>query len=235
MRLLYYNNRKASLERCVAVDDRKEKTMVEDIQEQPAAASADTSLPRRKFLGQLAGGALLTLAAPVLAYAHGRPHAYVHAGRSRFQANRALALVNPNTGENLRLTYFDRGRYVRPALWEINHLLRDYRTGDVHAIDVPLLDQLHDLQVLLGIGNRPFHVISGYRSPSTNGWLHHESAGVSSHSLHMQGRAVDVRIEGLDTRHLRNAAMAMGRGGVGYYRDSDFVHIDTGKFRNWQG
>jgi uncharacterized protein YcbK (DUF882 family) len=142
-------------------------------------------------------------------------------------------LVNPNTGDKLKLTYFEKGKYIKPALREINYVLRDYRTGDVHQIDPLLLDQLHDLRHTLGIAHRPFHIISGYRSPYTNSRLHHESFGVSNNSLHMQGRAIDIRVEGLDSHHIRNAALAMRRGGVGYYHESNFVHLDTGKFRTW--
>jgi uncharacterized protein YcbK (DUF882 family) len=205
--------------------------MLQRILENHIGDDSDATLSRRKFLKNLAYGAVLTLSTPALAQA--ASHAAIHPAKTRYPANRTLALVNPNTGDKLKLTYFEKGHYIKPALREINYVLRDYRTGDIHPIDPYLLDQLHDLRLSLGIAHRPFHIISGYRSPHTNSLLHHESHGVSNNSLHMQGRAIDVRVEGLDSRHIRNAALAMHRGGVGYYHESDFVHLDTGKVRSW--
>lgn len=182
----------------------------------------DSVLSRRRFIKHLACGALLTLGAPVVA----------EAAKGRLPTHKSLSFQNPHTGDKLKLTYFEKGRYIKHALAEINFVLRDFRTGDVHPIDVELLNQLHDLKLALGV-NRPFHIISGYRSPFTNARLHEHSAGVANHSLHMQGKAIDIRIENFSTRHIRNAALAMRRGGVGYYPDSDFVHLDTGKVRTW--
>lgn len=183
----------------------------------------DLLLSRRRFIAKVACGAILTLGSPALA----------NAAKGRFPSHKSLAFQNTHTGDKLKLTYFEKGRYIKAALREINFVLRDFRTGDVHPIDIELLDQLHDLKLMLGTGNRPFHIISGYRSPYTNSHLQAEGFGVASHSLHMQGKAIDIRIEGLDTRRIRGAALAMQRGGVGYYPDSDFVHLDSGKFRNW--
>jgi len=197
--------------------------MLQRILENRAGDDTDVCHARRRFIGHLACGAFLSLAGPTIG----------HAAKGRFPAPKSLALHNINTGEKLKLTYFEKGRYIKPALREINFVLRDYRTGDVHPIDINLLDQLHDLRLMLGVANRPFHIISGFRSPATNHFLHHETSGVANNSLHMHGRAIDIRMEGLDTRRIRNAALAMHRGGVGYYGDSDFVHIDTGKFRTW--
>lgn len=197
--------------------------MLQRILENHVGDDSDIALSRRRFLKHLSCGAMLTLGTPSIA----------HAAKGRFPAHKTLAFQNPHTGDKLKLTYFDKGRYVKAALREINYVLRDFRTGDVHPIDIDLLDQLHDLKLALGVANRPFHIISGYRSAFSNARLHNESPGVANHSLHMQGRAIDIRIEGLDTRHIRNAAMAMHRGGVGYYHESDFVHLDTGKFRTW--
>jgi len=143
-----------------------------------------------------------------------------------------LNLHNTNTGDRLSLTYFEQGRYIREALEEISYLFRDYHTGDVHPVDTALLDQLYDLKRNLDI-NKPFHVISGYRSPYTNAYLRQQSHRVAKHSLHMEGRAIDIRIEGVDTRTIRNAALAMRRGGVGYYPRAGFVHLDTGEIRTW--
>ncbi|PPD33146.1 MAG: hypothetical protein CTY19_08735 [Methylomonas sp.] len=154
------------------------------------------------------------------------------ADHGRFSTHRALAFQNPHTGDKLNLTYFEKGRYLNDALNEISFLLRDYRTGDVHPIDPELLDQLHDLKQMLGL-YQPFDVICGYRSPLTNARLHAEHSGVANNSFHMHGRAVDIRIERFDLRRIHNAALAMHRGGVGFYPESNFIHLDTGTFRTW--
>lgn len=155
------------------------------------------------------------------------------ADRGRFATHRALAFQNPHTGDKLSLTYFEKGRYLTDALDEISFLLRDYRTDDVHPIDPELLDQLHDLKQILGL-NQPFDVICGYRSPLTNAKLHAENSGVANNSFHIHGRAVDIRIERFDLRRIHSAALAMHRGGVGYYPESNFIHLDTGTFRTWR-
>ncbi len=149
-------------------------------------------------------------------------------------SHKMLAFHNTHTGDQLALTYFEQGRYIKDALHEINHLFRDYHDGTVHPIDLALLDQLYDLKHTLEV-RKPFHIVSGYRSPATNADLRKHSDGVAKNSLHMEGRAIDIRIEGLDTRRIRNAALAMQRGGVGYYGRSDFVHLDTGSVRTWIG
>ena len=182
----------------------------------------EATLSRRGFIKQLAGGALLTLAGPDLA----------HAAKLRFPAHKTLAFANVHTGDRLKLTYYEKGRYIKSALHEIDYLLRDYRNGQIHRIDIYLLDQLHDLKQLMNL-NKPFDIISGYRSPATNRYLHDEGHGAANHSLHMQGRAIDIRVDGVACRHIRNAALTLRRGGVGYYPDSDFVHLDTGKIRYW--
>jgi uncharacterized protein YcbK (DUF882 family) len=146
--------------------------------------------------------------------------------------SKMISLQNQHTGDRLRLTYFERGLYIEDALQEIDYVLRDYHTGDVHPIDPALLDQLYDLKLRLGV-SRPFNVISGYRSPETNANLRRHSDGVAKNSLHMQGRAVDIRLEGYDVRTIRDAALSMQRGGVGYYSASNFVHLDTGDIRTW--
>jgi len=196
--------------------------MLQRLLENRVGDDSDILLSRRRFIRDVACGTLLTLGAPVVA----------HGAKGRFPSHKSLAFQHLHTGDKLKLTYFEKGRYVKSALKEINVLLRDFRTGDIHPIDPALLDQLHDLKLMLGT-HRPFDIISGYRSPTTNAMLHGHSNGVANNSLHMQGRAIDIRIEKFDIRHIRNAALAMHRGGVGYYPDSDFVHLDTGKFRTW--
>lgn len=146
-------------------------------------------------------------------------------------APRTVSFYHTHTGERLTATYYERGGYVPGALQAVNWLLRDFRTETVHVIDPRLLDQLYALNACCG--GRSFEVISGYRSPQTNAMLHRTSSGVATHSLHIEGRAIDVRLEGCDTERLHRAALAMARGGVGFYPRSDFVHLDTGRFRTW--
>lgn len=196
--------------------------MLQRFLENRAEDDGDIVLSRRRFIRHLACGSLLTLGVPVIA----------EAAKGRLPSHKTLAFQNTHTGDKLKLTYFEKGRYIKSALREIDFVLRDYRTGDVFPIDTALLDQLHDLKSMLGV-NRPFHIISGYRSPHTNAKLREHSAGVANNSLHMQGKAIDIRLEGFDTRKIRKAALALRRGGVGYYAKSDFVHLDTGRLRSW--
>ena len=147
--------------------------------------------------------------------------------------HRALSLQNMTTGDSLDVTYYEQGKYLPDALDEINYIYRDHLTDEIHPIDPALLDQLHDLQSTLGVNKRPIHVICGYRSPYTNAQLRRHSRGVARNSLHMQGRAIDIRISGVDSRNIRDAALSMARGGVGYYPGSNFVHLDTGDIRTW--
>lgn len=145
---------------------------------------------------------------------------------------RRLRLDNLHTGEKLEVEYFQAGRYLPDALAAINHLLRDFRTGDVGAIDPGLLDQLHGLGTLTGSA-RAYQIISGYRSPATNAALRRRSGGVASQSLHMRGQAIDIRMADVPLGQLREAALSMRAGGVGYYAASNFVHLDCGSVRAW--
>jgi uncharacterized protein YcbK (DUF882 family) len=143
-----------------------------------------------------------------------------------------LSFYHIHTAEKLTIAYREHGEVVPGALAEINRYLRDFRTEQIHDIDVSLLDALHSLyETFDRRGN--FEVISGYRSPRTNAALRHATSGVAENSLHIQGRAIDVRLTSAKTAALRGAALAMQAGGVGYYPDSNFVHIDTGSFRSW--
>ncbi|MGB5132757.1 MAG: DUF882 domain-containing protein [Steroidobacteraceae bacterium] len=147
---------------------------------------------------------------------------------------RELQLVNTHTGEVLDTRFFKDGAYDPEQLGRLDWLLRDYRTSEVLPIDTRLFDLLCDLAQAAGREPR-YEIISGYRSPATNAMLVATTDGVSSHSLHMEGRAIDVRLVGLPTRALRDLALARQVGGVGYYPVSDFVHLDTGRARNWSG
>lgn len=175
---------------------------------------------RRHFLrsiGGVCGAAASLLAGPALGAAGGP---------------RCVSFVHAHTGETLRAVYYQDGCYQADCLAQVDHLLRDFRTGDVHPIDPALLDVLFALQ-LRADRDGPFEVISGYRSPATNAMLHRRSEGVALHSMHLEGRAIDLRLGGYPTLQLAADARTLGRGGVGYYARSDFVHVDTGRVRYW--
>ena len=145
---------------------------------------------------------------------------------------RVLDFRHTHTDERLTVAYFARGAYSPQSLGRIDRLLRDFRTGEIHAIDPRLLDTLHALCAACGGGT--FEIISGYRSPKTNALLRKTgSGGVAQQSLHLEGRAIDVRLAGVPTARLRAVAIALGRRGVGYYPESDFLHLDTGRLRAW--
>ncbi len=145
---------------------------------------------------------------------------------------RQLAFVNTHTGERFSDAYWHNGEYVPDAMAAINNVMRDHRSGEVYPIDANLLDQLHTLSGLVE-ASAPFQIISGYRSPATNAALNARSNGVATRSLHMQGKAIDIRVAGVDLTRLRDAALGMRAGGVGYYEASDFIHVDTGRVRTW--
>jgi len=145
---------------------------------------------------------------------------------------RRVVFDNLHTGEKLNAVYWEQGKYVPDALHAVNHVLRDFRNGEVHPIAPKLLDLLDLLSARVET-NKPFQVISGYRSPKTNAKLHAKSGGVATKSLHMQGMAIDIRLADVDLEKLRNAALGMAVGGVGYYPASDFVHVDIGRVRRW--
>lgn len=147
---------------------------------------------------------------------------------------RRLGFLNLHTGEKADLPYWIEGDYVPDSLAEINRVLRDHRTGQVAAIDTGLLDLLHRVNAALG-ASQPFQVISGYRSPASNQMLANNSSGVATRSLHMQGKAIDVRLPGIPLADLRRAGLMLRGGGVGYYPGSNFVHLDVGRVRTWGG
>lgn len=181
-----------------------------------------TCLQRRRLLRAMAGGAAL-IALPGVAEAS-----------LRKGGARALAFSHTHTGEQLSLVYKVAGQYVPEAMARISRLMRDFRTGDAHPMDPAMLDILWQLQRSLKT-EQPFQIISAYRSPRTNTMLRGRSAhtGVAQKSLHLTGQAIDIRLPGVPLADVRDAALELRRGGVGYYPDSDFVHIDTGRVRRW--
>jgi len=145
---------------------------------------------------------------------------------------RSLSFYHTHTDKSLNIVYFDGKSYLPSALSEINQFLSDFRTGDIHPIEIRLLDAIYLLQHQSGVDNK-FEVISAYRSPKTNQQLRKTTSGVAKKSLHMQGKAIDIRLRGVRTTTLRDTAIAMKLGGVGYYRRSNFIHLDTGHVRHW--
>ena len=146
-----------------------------------------------------------------------------------------LRFYHTHTGERLDIVYRRGDSYSQQALAKLDDFLRDHRTGDVHHFDPRLFDLLHDLTASVHDSDGEIEVICGYRTPWSNEYLRHRSAhtGVAQHSLHMQAEAIDIRLPGVPTAQLRDAALQLHRGGVGYYRGSDFVHVDVGRVRRW--
>jgi uncharacterized protein YcbK (DUF882 family) len=155
------------------------------------------------------------------------PHAHAQAVQHRH-----LGFRHTHVPENLHIAYRDHNGYIKPALQRMDWLLRDFRTGESTRMDPKLYDILHALSI--ACGNDTFEIISGYRSPATNSALRKTGGGgVAKRSLHMDGKAIDIRLAGVDLRKLRDEAIALNAGGVGYYPKSNFLHIDTGPVRNW--
>ncbi|MGA2880544.1 MAG: DUF882 domain-containing protein [Bryobacteraceae bacterium] len=144
-----------------------------------------------------------------------------------------LRFFHTHTGEHLDVVYRIGDRYVPEALDQLDHFLRDHRTGDVHHYDPRLFDLLNDLTASVGRAGAELHVICGYRTPWSNQFLRTHTVGVAQHSLHMEAEAIDIRLPGLNTSTFRDAALALHRGGVGYYAKSDFIHVDVGRVRRW--
>ncbi len=189
------------------------------------------ALHRRGFLayGAVAAAAAIS---PIRAFAASPT---VAAGARAKAPVRTLSFLHTHTGERLKATYCCDGKYEPEALKAINVLLRDFRTNRVKDIDPQALDLLHELRGTLET-DQPFHIISGYRAPETNQMLRARGGtqtGVASQSLHMVGKAIDLRLPGVRLDNLRAAARSLKLGGVGYYPSSNFVHVDTGRVRYW--
>ena len=177
-----------------------------------------TQASQRRLLLKGLAATPLVLASPKLVYANSGP--------------RELSFFHTHTDERLKVVYFDGRQYVPEALTQLDKLLRDHRTGDIHPIDPGVFDILSGLCGACGKGT--FDIISGYRSPHTNELLRETGGGgVAKRSLHMDGKAIDVRLNGRATVQLRAAAIALAKGGVGYYPASNFLHVDTGRPRVW--
>lgn len=177
----------------------------------------ESLLTRRRVLGTaaVAAGVAFIKPAPAISF-----------------APRSVSLYNTHTGEWLRTVYWADGHYIREAVRDINWILRDHHSNEVRPMNAGVLDVLGMLRTRLEC-NDPFQIICGYRSPTTNAWMHEHRSGVASNSYHIKGMAIDLRCERRDSSHVRNAAMSLRAGGVGYYPSSDFVHVDCGPVRYW--
>lgn len=157
---------------------------------------------------------------------------FAFVGQAAAVEQRQLSFYHTHTQKHLNVIYSIDGEYVDSALEEINAFLSDFRTGDQVTIDPHLLDLIYDVRASFRTDGT-FEIISAYRSPKTNEMLRGRSNGVAKNSQHVLGNAIDLRLRDVATTDLRDAAIALQRGGVGYYRNSDFVHIDTGRVRRW--
>jgi len=144
-----------------------------------------------------------------------------------------LHMFHLHTGESIDVTYRVGDRYVPSALDILNHFLRDHRTNDVASYDPHEFDVLHAIMEKLHRPNGIIDIVCGYRSPWSNEFLRETSYGVAEHSQHMLAKAIDIRVPGVRTRNLQQAALSLGDGGVGYYPGSQFVHVDVGPVRQW--
>lgn len=177
---------------------------------------------RRRVLGFGLGIAALAAASPLKGALAALPQS----------GTRTLAFVNTHTSEKILAAYWRDGVYDQGALKDINYVLRDHRSGEVADMDTHLLDLLVELHRRTG-SRKAYQIISGYRSPKTNAMLASANGGVAKHSLHMEAKAVDIRLYDVKLKDLRETALGMKAGGVGYYPKSDFVHVDTGRVRFW--
>lgn len=188
------------------------------------AETPKTGLTRRALLGAFA--ATTVAAAPTFSKAAG----FLRGGGDI----RRIRMYSGRTGERLDMVYWIDGDYIKDAVREINHFMRDWRTDEVKAIDLRTIDIMAASHNLLDV-NEPYMMLSGYRSPKTNAMLRSRSRGVAKNSLHMRGQAADLRLSSRSVTQMANAAIACRAGGVGKYRRSNFVHMDCGVVRSWNG
>lgn len=184
------------------------------------------------------GGFALALAAAVLvvaAAARAQAQQAVSAVDSSGtrSAEHSLNLYNTHTGERINIVFRRGEQYIPAAIAKLDYFLRDHNTNEVRHFDPRLYDIISDLTAAVGHPGGEIDIVCGYRSAATNAALREHTAGVAKNSLHIQAEAIDLRMPGVDTLRLRRAALALARGGVGYYPHSDFIHVDTGRVRQW--
>lgn len=144
----------------------------------------------------------------------------------------SASFVNSRTGESFNGVYRVGNKYLPQAFEQINYVMRDVRENEIFPIDPRAIDIISIVHKSLGT-NEPYSVISGYRSPHTNAELRRNESGVARRSLHMSGQAIDVRLNNVGSKHIRDMGKKLAVGGVGYYPRSNFVHLDSGDFRTW--
>jgi uncharacterized protein YcbK (DUF882 family) len=191
-------------------------------------------MSRRDFLGLGFATAITALVPGKILSAAEKPLPGFFTEFAPPSGEKKLSLYNAHTHEDLDIVFWQDGEYIPEALSKINYLFRDRRSGKVKGIKTDLLDLLFSVQQKLKY-REPFHIISGYRSPGSNKLLRKRKKGVAKNSLHMYGKAVDIRVPGHSLKKVRKAAMSFRSGGVGYYPRSKFVHIDVGPVRYWWG
>jgi uncharacterized protein YcbK (DUF882 family) len=182
--------------------------------------------------GLWVAGAILFLIAPIGARTQSR-EASSQRSSSQGDQDHLLLLYNTHTAERIDIVYRRGDKYIPDALAKLDNFLRDHRTGDVRHFDPRLYDILSDLTASVGHPGGEIDIVCGYRTSSTNESLRAHTTGVAKNSLHIQAEAIDLRMPGVDTLKLRKAALTLGRGGVGYYPHSDFIHVDVGRVRKW--
>lgn len=197
-------------------------------QREKGVTMPELDLSRRSLLrGGLWGGLALGLGAmtplPVEAARLAMPES------GRFQ----ISFRNQHTGESFNGTYRVGNKYLPDAFKRINIVLRDFRRNEIYPIDPRVIDILYMVRAKTGTQSGSYEVLSGYRSPKTNAMLRASTGGVARNSLHLTGQAIDVRMDGVNTRRLNEVAKSLNAGGVGYYPRSNFVHLDTGRVRHW--
>lgn len=176
--------------------------------------------------------AILVLMVPGAGRAQSRTVSSERTATKEIQDHRLL-LYNTHTGERMEIVYRRGDQYVPSGLGKLDFFLRDHRTGDARHFDPRLYDILYDLTSSIGQPGAEIDIVCGYRTSSTNESLRAHTTGVAKNSLHIQAEAIDMRMPGIDTLRLRKAALALHRGGVGYYPHSDFIHVDIGRVRQW--
>jgi uncharacterized protein YcbK (DUF882 family) len=191
----------------------------------------------KKIIATLAVSAALVLCAgaatPPAARAQEIAQPQSHSVAAPASTERSLTLFNTHTNERLTIVYRRGDQFIPAALDKLDFFLRDHNTNEVRHFDPHLYDILSDLTASVGHANGEIDIVCGYRTPSTNAALRERTNGVAKNSLHIQAEAIDLRMPGVNTLKLRRAALALARGGVGYYPHSDFIHVDVGRVRQW--
>ena len=213
-----------------------------------SAALVTSTLPLRGLMRALGPASALPAAAPAKVLAAAAPAPQLIAATPPVQTPASPAVVkklaarfvrrahvhNLHTGDVLDAVYYEDGQYVPDALAQARRVLRDWRNGEEHTMDAGLFDILHAISNKV-TAKGPFQILSGYRSKATNAMLHSHSEQVAQHSQHMLGKALDIILPGVELGHLRQAALSLKAGGVGFYPQSGFVHVDVGPVRQWVG